>query len=232
MGKDGKTGQTMVKTVVAPGLRSRALRVDGWYSANLLGNRDGLALEDPGSLASKRATKSSALDDMLGYEVPDHLVDIRYYRPRGDAKEAWDNIDLIGFMGQRMQLKINFLCRDSVLAAPLVIELARLMDLAQRRGERGVQEQFGTFFKAPICGDGAPVEHALHRQEQRLHEWLDAAGAGMIAPVRPLGPGCCRCSATSTSSSGSARRRPADRWPRSASVATQPPDRRCRGSKP
>ncbi|MGH9272458.1 MAG: inositol-3-phosphate synthase, partial [Ilumatobacteraceae bacterium] len=147
-GKDGKTGQTMLKTVLAPGLRSRALRVDGWYSANLLGNRDGQALEDAASLASKRATKSSVLDDVLGYAVPDHLVDIRYYRPRGDEKEAWDSIDVVGFMGRRMQVKVNFLCRDSVLAAPLVIELIRLMDLAHRRGESGVQEQFGTFFKA------------------------------------------------------------------------------------
>jgi myo-inositol-1-phosphate synthase len=112
------------------------------------------------------------LDDLLGYEVPDHLVDIRYYRPRGDAKEAWDNVDLIGFMGRTMQVKINFLCRDSVLAAPLVIELIRLMDLARRRGERGVQEQFGTFFKSPLTRNGGAAEHALHRQEERLGTWL------------------------------------------------------------
>jgi myo-inositol-1-phosphate synthase len=132
-GKDGKTGQTMLKTVLAPGLRTRALRVEGWFSSNILGNRDGLALDDPASLASKLETKGSVLDEMLGYHVEDHVVAINYYRPRGDAKEAWDTIDLVGFLGQRMQLKVNFLCRDSILAAPLVLELARLLDLARRR---------------------------------------------------------------------------------------------------
>jgi myo-inositol-1-phosphate synthase len=124
-GKDGKTGQTFIKTVIAPGLKSRALKVDGWYSTNILGNRDGFALQHPDSLKSKVTTKGSVLDDILGYEVEDHIVDIRYYRPRGDNKEAWDNIDIIGFLGQPMQLKINFLCKDSILAAPLVIEIAR-----------------------------------------------------------------------------------------------------------
>jgi myo-inositol-1-phosphate synthase len=174
-GKDGKTGQTLLKTVLAPALRDRALRVDGWYSGNLLGNRDGLALDDPSSLESKLGTKSSALDDLLGYPVPDHVVTITYYRPRGDAKEAWDSIDLRGFLGQRMQLKLNFLCRDSILAAPLVIELARLVELAARRGEAGAQEQLGAFFKAPMsCGDG-PTEHAFHVQQARLLAWLAGA---------------------------------------------------------
>ena len=173
-GKDGKTGQTMLKTVLAPGFRTRALRVEGWYSANILGNRDGQALEDPGSLASKVNTKGSVLDNILGYPVEDHVVDIRYYRPRGDNKEAWDNVDLVGFLGQRMQLKVNFLARDSILAAPLVIELARLLDLAQRRGEGGVQEHLGLFFKAPMTGAGAVPEHALHRQEANLTAWLAA----------------------------------------------------------
>lgn len=172
-GKDGKTGQTLVKTVLAPALRSRALRVEGWYSTNLLGNRDGRALEDPGSLASKTATKESVLDAMLGYPVEDHRIRIEYYRPRGDQKEAWDNIDLVGFLGRRMQMKIDFLCRDSVLAAPLVLELARLLAEARRRGERGVQEQFGFFFKAPMTVGGRVPEHALHRQESALLEWLD-----------------------------------------------------------
>ena len=171
-GKDGKTGQTLLKTVLAPGLRARALRVEGWYSTNLLGNRDGQALEDPASLASKLETKGSVLDSILGYPVEDHLVDIRYYRPRGDSKEAWDNVDLVGFLGQRMQLKVNFLARDSILAAPLVIELARLLDLARRRGEGGVQEQLGAFFKAPMTRDATGPEHALHRQEERLSAWL------------------------------------------------------------
>lgn len=172
-GKDGKTGQTMIKTVIAPALRARALRVDGWYSANILGNRDGQALDDKDSLASKLATKASVLDQMLGYKVEDHLVDIRYYRPRGDNKEAWDNIDVTGFLGQQMQIKINFLCRDSILAAPIVIELARLLDCAMANGERGVQEQFGVFFKSPMTArpDDLP-EHALHIQQQTLLDWL------------------------------------------------------------
>ncbi|MGK5445934.1 inositol-3-phosphate synthase [Streptomyces radiopugnans] len=172
-GKDGKTGQTMVKTVLAPALRSRALRVEGWYSTNLLGNRDGRALEDPGSLASKTAAKESVLNAVLGYPVEDHLVRIDYYRPRGDRKEAWDNIDLVGFLGRRMQMKIDFLCQDSALAAPLVLELVRLLAEARRRGERGVQEQFGFFFKAPMTVDGRVPEHALHRQERALLDWLD-----------------------------------------------------------
>lgn len=173
-GKDGKTGQTFIKTVIAPGLKARALKVDGWFSTNILGNRDGLALQHPDSLKSKITTKGSVLDDILGYKVEDHLVDIRYYRPRGDNKEAWDNIDIIGFMGQAMQLKINFLCKDSILAAPLVIEIARLLDYAQQRGEGGVQEQLAIFFKLPQVADeiNQQPEHALHLQEQMLLEWL------------------------------------------------------------
>ena len=175
-GKDGKTGQTFIKTVIAPGLKSRALKVGGWYSTNILGNRDGFALQHPDSLKSKVTTKGSVLDDILGYEVEDHIVDIRYYRPRGDNKEAWDNIDIIGFLGQPMQLKINFLCRDSILAAPLVIEIARLLDYAQRSGETGVQEQLSIFFKLPQVADeiNQKPEHAIHLQEQMLLEWLTA----------------------------------------------------------
>lgn len=171
-GRDGKTGQTMLKTVLAPALRSRALHVDGWFSTNLLGNKDGFILDDSDSLASKVDTKGSVLDEMLGYEVDDHIVKINYYKPRGDNKEAWDNVDLTGFLGQRMQLKVNFLCGDSVLAAPLVMELARLADLAKRRGEGGVQEQFGLFFKAPMTRNGSKPEHAFHRQETTLLDWL------------------------------------------------------------
>jgi myo-inositol-1-phosphate synthase len=173
-GKDGKTGQTLMKTVIAPGLRSRALRVDGWFSTNILGNRDGLALDDADSCRSKLDTKGSVLDDILGYHVEDHVVRIEYYRPRGDDKEAWDTIDLVGFLGRRMQLKVNFLCRDSILAAPLVIEIARLLDYADRRGEGGAQEQFGAFFKAPMTVDSLAPEHALHRQEETLAAWLGA----------------------------------------------------------
>ena len=172
-GKDGKTGQTLIKTVLAPAFRSRALKVEGWYSTNILGNRDGAILDDPSSLASKLDTKGSVLDSILGYDVDDHVVRIDYYRPRGDAKEAWDNIDLVGFLGQRMQLKVDFLCRDSILAAPLVLELVRLVAEADRRGEGGPQEQLGYFFKAPVHRAGTKPEHALHVQERILLDWLD-----------------------------------------------------------
>ncbi|HEX6279252.1 MAG TPA: inositol-3-phosphate synthase [Pyrinomonadaceae bacterium] len=167
-GKDGKTGQTFIKSVIAPALRSRALKVDGWFSTNILGNRDGLALSNAESLASKVKTKSSLLDDILGYEVEDHIVDIRYYRPRGDNKEAWDNIDVRGFLGQPMQLKVNFLCKDSILAAPLAIEIARCLDLSNQRGSKGIQEQLSVFFKMPM----GKTEQAFHKQEEALLEWL------------------------------------------------------------
>ncbi|WP_205963445.1 inositol-3-phosphate synthase [Roseicella aquatilis] len=176
-GKDGKTGQTMMKTVIAPALRARALHVDGWFSTNILGNRDGEALRDRDSLASKLGTKGSVLDSILGYPVEDHIVDIRYYRPRGDDKEAWDNIDVTGFLGHRMQIKVNFLCKDSVLAAPLVLEIARLLDLAAQRGEGGPQEQLSIFFKAPMTVNGHAPEHAFHAQERMLTEWLGAGAA-------------------------------------------------------
>ncbi|MEO5858178.1 MAG: inositol-3-phosphate synthase [Pyrinomonadaceae bacterium] len=170
-GKDGKTGQTFIKSVIAPALRSRALKVDGWFSTNILGNRDGLALSNAESLASKVKTKSSLLDDILGYKVEDHIVDIRYYRPRGDNKEAWDNIDIRGFLGQPMQLKINFLCRDSILAAPLAIEIARCLDLAQQRNEGGIQEQLSVFFKMPMTRS-TKLDQRFHAQEAALLEWI------------------------------------------------------------
>ena len=172
-GKDGKTGQTMIKSVLAPAFKTRALKVEGWFSTNILGNRDGLALSNAESLASKVKTKSSLLEDILGYTVEDHLVDIRYYRPRKDNKEAWDNIDLTGFLGQPMQLKVNFLCKDSILAAPLAIEIARCLDLAKSRGERGVLEEVGVFFKYPMTRKkDAKPENALHKQEDILLNWL------------------------------------------------------------
>ena len=173
-GKDGKTGQTFIKTVLAPAFRSRSLYVEGWCSTNILGNRDGLALDNPDSLKSKLNTKGSVLDDILGYPVEDHVVDIRYYRPRGDNKEAWDNIDLVGFLGQKMQIKVNFLCRDSILAAPLVIEIARVLDLARQRGAGGIQEQLGLFFKAPMTRAGKREEHSFPVQERTLLDWLAA----------------------------------------------------------
>ncbi|MGC5798060.1 inositol-3-phosphate synthase [Sphingomonas sp. NFX23] len=172
-GKDGKTGQTLLKTVIAPALRDRALHVDGWFSTNILGNSDGLALDDPKSLASKVDTKKSVLDQILGYPVEDHIIMIHYYKPRGDNKEAWDNIDLTGFLGQKMQLKLNFLCKDSVLAAPLAIEIARCLALAQTRGEGGVQDQMGIFFKMPQTADGGEPIHAFGEQQLILDTWLD-----------------------------------------------------------
>ena len=170
-GKDGKTGQTFIKTVLAPALRSRALKVDGWYSTNILGNRDGLALSNEDSLASKIKTKASVLRNILGYEVEDHIVDIRYYKPRGDNKEAWDNIDVTGFLGQSMQIKVNFLCKDSILAAPLAIEIARCLDLAKRSGESGIIEPLSVFFKLPMTRDGKPI-HSFHKQEALFLDWL------------------------------------------------------------
>ena len=173
-GKDGKTGQTFVKTVLAPALRARALHVDGWFSTNILGNRDGEALRKPGSLQNKINTKGDVLGSCLGYPVEDHVVKINYYRPRGDEKEAWDNIDLEGFLGQPMQVKVNFLCRDSILAAPLAIEIARCLDLAHRRGEGGVCEALSCFFKAPSTQDGTEPAHAFALQHAALLEWLHA----------------------------------------------------------
>jgi len=173
-GKDGKTGQTMIKSVLAPAFKTRALKVEGWFSTNILGNRDGLALSNAESLASKVKTKSSLLDDILGYEVEDHLVDIRYCRPRKDNKEAWDNIDLTGFLGQPMQLKVNFLCKDSILAAPLAIEIARCLGLAKQRGEKGVLEEISIFFKMPMTkSKDHKAENALHKQEDILLDWLE-----------------------------------------------------------
>ena len=176
-GKDGKTGQTLMKTVLAPMFKARALHVDGWFSTNILGNRDGMALEDPDSLQSKLNTKGKVLDSILGYHVEDHLVDIRYYRPRGDDKEAWDNIDVSGFLGRKMQIKVNFLCKDSILAAPLVLEIARVLDLARQRGESGPQEQLSLFFKAPMTANGHAPEHAFPKQERMLAEWF---GTGLV----------------------------------------------------
>ncbi|RPF71183.1 inositol-3-phosphate synthase [Aurantiacibacter spongiae] len=171
-GKDGKTGQTFLKTVIAPALRERSLHVDGWFSTNILGNSDGLALDDPKSLASKLGTKGSVLDDILGYKVEDHIIMIHYYRPRGDDKEAWDNIDMTGFLGQKMQLKLNFLCKDSILAAPLAIEIARCLDLAAQRGDGGVREELSLFFKLPQTADGGAPVHGFAQQQAMLDEWL------------------------------------------------------------
>ena len=172
-GKDGKTGQTYVKTVIAPALRARALEVDGWFSTNILGNRDGEALRKPKSLLNKINTKGDVLTSCLGYPVEDHVVKINYYKPRGDNKEAWDNIDVTGFLGHQMQIKVNFLCKDSILAAPLALEIARCLDLAKRKGRGGVAESLGVFFKAPMTPDGGEPNHNFTEQQIELLRWLE-----------------------------------------------------------
>jgi myo-inositol-1-phosphate synthase len=170
-GMDGKTGQTLLKTALASMFRVRRLRIEGWYSTNLLGNNDGLVLDDPGSNKTKVLSKSGGLDSIVGYTVENHQVHIHYYKPRGDAKEAWDNIDLVGFAGIPMQIKIDFLCQDSALAAPIVIDLVRLLDVAKRAGESGIQRQHSLFFKSPHHGLGEMPIHDLFEQEQLLLEW-------------------------------------------------------------
>jgi myo-inositol-1-phosphate synthase len=174
-GKDFKTGQTLLKTVIAPGLKARMLGVRGWFSTNILGNRDGEVLDDPGSFRSKEISKKGALDyifkpqehqDLYGDLF--HKVRIEYYPPRGDAKEGWDNIDLFGWLGYPMQLKINFLCRDSILAAPVVLDLALLMDVAQRAGFSGTQEWLSFYFKSPMTAPGLYPEHDLFIQLRKM----------------------------------------------------------------
>jgi myo-inositol-1-phosphate synthase len=170
-GMDGKTGQTLVKTALASMFRARRLLIEGWYSANVLGNSDGLVLDDPSSNKTKVLSKAAVLDSIVGYHVENHQVHIHYYKPRGDSKEAWDNIDIVGFAGVPMQIKINFLCQDSVLAAPLVIDLVRLLDVAKRVGERGIQRQLSMFFKSPYHAPGESPVHDLFKQEKLLLEW-------------------------------------------------------------
>jgi len=179
-GKDFKTGQTLMKTIIAPGLKARMLGVEGWFSTNILGNRDGEVLDDPQSFKTKEMSKLSVLDVILQpdlypqlYQDLYHKVRINYYPPRGDAKEGWDNIDLRGFLGYPMQLKVDFLCRDSILAAPLVIDLALFLDLAHRAGMRGVQEWLSFYFKSPQTPrkDIYP-EHDLFIQLMKLKNTL------------------------------------------------------------
>jgi myo-inositol-1-phosphate synthase len=170
-GADGKTGQTLLKTVLAPAFAIRALKVDGWYSTNILGNNDGKILDDPASNKTKVVSKKSVLDDILGYQVENHQVHIHYYKPRGDAKEAWDNIDIGGFCGVPMQMKINFLCQDSILAAPLVLDMARIMDVAKAKGEKGIQRQMSLYFKSPYTTTGEQAQHDPFKQEDLLLAW-------------------------------------------------------------
>ncbi len=178
-GKDFKTGQTLMKTILAPGFRARLLGLSGWFSTNILGNRDGEVLDDPGSFKTKEESKLSVLDTILQPELnPDlygnicHKVRINYYPPRGDAKEGWDNIDIFGWMGYPMQIKVDFLCRDSILAAPLVLDLALFSDLSKRCGMRGIQEWLSFYFKSPQTAEGLYPEHNLFIQEMKLKNTL------------------------------------------------------------
>ena len=178
-GKDFKTGQTWIKTVIAPGIKARLLGVEGWYSTNILGNRDGEVLDDPDSFKTKEESKKSVLDYILQphlypglYEDLHHVVRINYYPPRGDNKEGWDNIDLVGWLGYKMQLKINFLCRDSILAAPIVLDLALFLDLAKRAGMSGIQEWLSFYFKSPMHAPGLYPEHDLFIQLMKLKNTL------------------------------------------------------------
>jgi myo-inositol-1-phosphate synthase len=178
-GKDLKTGQTLIKTIIAPGLKARLLGVEGWYSTNILGNRDGEVLDDPESFKTKEESKKSVLDYILQPHLyPElygdlcHVVRINYYPPRGDNKEGWDNIDLVGWLGYPMQLKINFLCRDSILAAPIVLDLVLFLDLARRAGMSGIQEWLSFYFKSPMHAKGLYPEHDLFIQLMKLKNTL------------------------------------------------------------
>src|SRR4051812_27020200 len=178
-GKDFKTGQTMMKTILAPGFKARLLGVEGWYSTNILGNRDGEVLDDPESFKSKEVSKLGSLEHIFQPHLyPDlygkihHVVRINYYPPRGDNKEGWDNIDIFGWMGYPMQIKVNFLCRDSILAAPIVLDLALFMDLAQRAGMSGVQDWLSFYFKSPQAEGAKVPEHDLFIQLTKLKNTL------------------------------------------------------------
>ena len=178
-GKDFKTGQTLLKTIIAPGLKARLLGVKGWYSTNILGNRDGEVLDDPESFKTKEESKKSVLDYILQpdlypalYSDICHVVRINYYPPRGDNKEGWDNIDIFGWLGYPMQLKVNFLCRDSILAAPIVLDLVIFMDLAARVGWSGIQEWLSFFYKSPMHAKDLYPEHDLFIQSMKLKNTL------------------------------------------------------------
>jgi len=178
-GNDMKTGQTLIKTIIAPGLKARLIGVEGWYSTNILGNRDGEVLDDPESFKTKEESKKSVLDHIFQPDLyPDlykdlhHVVRINYYPPRGDNKEGWDNIDIFGWLGYKMQLKINFLCRDSILAAPIVLDVALFLDLAKRAKMSGIQEWLSFYFKSPMHAKGLYPEHDLFIQLMKLKNTL------------------------------------------------------------
>lgn len=178
-GKDFKTGQTLMKTILAPGFKARMLGIEGWFSSNILGNRDGEVLDDPDSFKTKEESKLSVLETILQPDqYPDlyakmyHKVRIHYYPPRGDNKEGWDNIDIVGWMGYPMQIKVDFLCRDSILAAPLCLDLVLFTDLAQRAGMKGIQEWLSFYYKSPMTAPGLYPEHNLFIQEMKLKNTL------------------------------------------------------------
>jgi len=178
-GKDFKTGQTLIKTVLAPAFKARMLGLNGWFSTNILGNRDGEVLEDPGSFKTKEESKLGALEYILQphlypelYKKIHHKVRINYYPPRGDNKEGWDNIDIFGWLGYPMQIKVDFLCRDSILAAPIVLDLVLFLDLAQRAGLRGIQEWLSFYFKSPMTAPQLYPEHDLFIQLMKLKNTL------------------------------------------------------------
>ncbi len=178
-GKDFKTGQTLMKTILSPGFKARMLGVHGWFSTNILGNRDGEVLDDPGSFKTKEESKLSVLEYILQPKLyPElygkiyHKVRINYYPPRGDNKEGWDNIDIFGWLGYPMQIKVDFLCRDSILAAPIVLDLVLFLDLANRAGMRGIQEWLSFYFKSPMCAPQLYPEHDLFIQLMKLKNTL------------------------------------------------------------
>ncbi len=191
-GKDFKSGQTMMKTVLGPMLKARMLGLEGWFSTNILGNRDGEVLDEPKAFKSKEVTKAGVLDTILQPELyPDlygdftHKVSIHYYPPRGDDKEGWDNIDIFGWLNYPMQIKVNFLCKDSILAAPLALDLALFMDLASRLGWKGIQEWLSFYFKGPMVPDGLYPEHDLFIQLAKLKNTLRAVAGE--EPITHLG---------------------------------------------
>ena len=178
-GKDFKTGQTLMKTILGPGLKTRLLGIDGWFSTNILGNRDGEVLDDAGAFKTKEVSKLSVLDSILEPELyPDlykdmyHKVRINYYPPKGDDKESWDNLDIFGWLGYKMQIKVNFLCKDSILAAPVVLDLALFMDLAQRANMNGIQEWLSFYFKSPQTCKGLEPIHDIFLQKIKFENTL------------------------------------------------------------
>ena len=192
-GKDFKTGQTLMKTTIAPMLHARLLGLEGWFSTNILGNRDGEVLDDAASFKTKEVSKLGVLDQILDagkhpelYRDMEHKVTIHYYPPRGDNKEGWDAIDIRGWLGYPMSIKVNFQCRDSILAAPLVLDLALLGDLARRAGERGDQEWLSFFFKSPVTRPGNQPVHDLFQQQSNLHRQLRRYAAAVARRIESI----------------------------------------------